>query len=314
MVKGATLVTAYKNPDLDGIACTYGYAEFLKKTGFEAIPVVFGIPHREANFVLGKLKEVEIINGDTFVHSVDKIILVDASDLTGISKQIDSKKVVEIIDHRKVNEASKFTNAKIQIELVGAAATLVAEKFYKNKVAISKESALLLYSAIISNTINFKAGVTTDRDHKMAKWLNEQYTVPKDHIHKMFLNKSEFTKSLDDILVEDLAIYEINAKHLGISQLEIVNVNKFVNLNIKAIKGLLEKIKENKSLDYIFLTCVDIEKGFNKIVLVDHKTEALVSKVLQIRFNEGIGETDSIFMRKEIVPRIKDFLKKFMEK
>ena len=71
---------------------------------------------------------------------------------------------IEVVDHRAVNEADKFQNAKIQIEMVGSAATLIAEKFLHATTSTSPESAALLYSAIISNTINFQANVTTDRD------------------------------------------------------------------------------------------------------------------------------------------------------
>lgn len=48
------LVTSLQNPDLDGTACALAYAEFLNKKGYDAIAGIFGVPHREAQFVLDK--------------------------------------------------------------------------------------------------------------------------------------------------------------------------------------------------------------------------------------------------------------------
>lgn len=39
------LVTSYKNPDLDGTASAFSYAEFLNNTGFNSLVKIFGKPH-----------------------------------------------------------------------------------------------------------------------------------------------------------------------------------------------------------------------------------------------------------------------------
>src|SRR3989344_3305836 len=155
------LITSYKNPDLDGTACTFAYTEYLQKNGKNVVAAVFGTPSREAQFVFKTFKILPLKNAEKIIGKVKDIILVEASDTSGISWKIDPTKVIEIIDHRKIHEAHKFFNAKTQIELVGSAATLIAEKFHNNKTTITSESASLLYSAIISNTINFQAKVTT---------------------------------------------------------------------------------------------------------------------------------------------------------
>ena len=99
-----------------------------------------GLPQREALFAL---KKVNAKFEEIKLSAQDQIILVDASEVKAIPA-VPPSQVIEIIDHRKIHEADKFSNAKVQIELVGAAATLVAERFYKEKVELSKESASLL--------------------------------------------------------------------------------------------------------------------------------------------------------------------------
>lgn len=302
------LVTPYKNPDLDGTACAFGYAEFLRKNGKDVVAAVFGKPHREAQFVLDKFNIPALEDAEKVVNNVEGIIIVDASDLRGLSDKIQPDKVVEIIDHRKIHEAHKFLNAKAQIELVGSAATLIAEKFYNNKTTISPESAELLFSAIVSNTINFQANVTTERDHKMADWLKTKFSLPKNYVHEMFSDKSQFKKSLKETIIDDFATYNFNNRNLGIAQLEIINVEDFIRENLVELREILEELKKEKTLDLIFLTCIDLEKAFNEIVVIDVDTQKFVEQALKVKFEDGVTKRDRILMRKEIVPLIKEVL------
>lgn len=302
------LVTPYKNPDLDGTACAFGYAEFLRKNGKDVMAAVFGKPHREAQFVLDKFDIPALENAEKVVNNIDGIIIVDASDLRGLSDKIDPKKVIEIIDHRKIHEAHKFPNAKAQIELVGSAATLIAEKFYNNKTTISPESAQLLFSAIVSNTINFQANVTTERDHKMADWLKTKFSLPDNYVHEMFSDKSQFKKSLKETIIDNFATFHFNNHNLGIAQLEIINVSEFIRENLVKIEKILEALKKERSLDLIFLTCIDLEKVFNEIVIIDEKTQKFVEQALKVKFKDRVTKRDGILMRKEIVPLIKEVL------
>ena len=133
MENSRIIVTAYSNPDLDGTACAIAYAEFLQKKGNNAVVAIFGIPHREAQFVFNTFHIEQPIHAEETLSKMDKVILVDASDLRGISDKINPEQVIEIFDHRKIHEADKFPHAKAQIELVGSCATLIAEKFFYEK-------------------------------------------------------------------------------------------------------------------------------------------------------------------------------------
>jgi inorganic pyrophosphatase/exopolyphosphatase len=171
------LVTAYANPDIDRAGCMIAYAEFLTKTGTNAVWGIFGVPQREPQFVYTYLKITPPVAA-LYLPEYQNIVIVDGSDIRWIPPEIPLENIVEVIDHRKQNDAQKFTNAMIQIELVGAAATLIVEKYIAHNLPISYESALFVYAAIISNTINFKADVTTDRDRSAAQWLLDLALIP----------------------------------------------------------------------------------------------------------------------------------------
>lgn len=307
------LVTCYVNPDLDGLACVLAYADFLNKIGQKAIPSIFGKHHEEADHVIKKYSlKINIKENDP--NNYEKIILVDSSDLDGIDKRINPKKVIEIIDHRKVNMVESFPNAKIQIELVGAAATLVGEKFEKQNIDLLKDYATLLYGAIISNTLNFRAKVTTDRDRTVAKYLMEKFNFSEDFAHKMFLSKSDLSgKKLIETIRGDFANFKshnFNGKKLGIAQIEMIEGKKLAIERKDEIVAEIKKIMKELNLDICFLTIIDLEANRNIIVSPNKEIEDILIKVLKVNFKNQIAFKPGLIMRKEIVPLIKDYLNK----
>lgn len=301
------LVTTYVNPDLDGLAGTVAYAEFLQKRGRNALAAIIGESHAEAKYVLdrfGFAYPETISNADNF----DEVIIIDASDPNAFDGNIAAEKVVEIIDHRKIHAADKFPNAKVQIELVGAAATLVAEKFMENKVNISSESAILLCSAIISNTLNFKATVTTDRDKKVRQWLNMFAGLPENFYQELFTAKSDLSGAkLVKQIKREFGFYILNGKRVGIAQIEMIGAEKLIAARGAEIMRLLNEIKSDRDLDYIFQNTIELEGGKSFFVTNHGPTKTLLDKVLDTRFVGIAAASPQLLMRKQIVPLLLDF-------
>ena len=258
----------------------------------------YGTPRKEARFVLDQLS-IKINPPGKY----EKIILVDASDLSkGIHKKLDLNSVMEIIDHRKVTALEKFPNVKkSQIELVGACATLIAEKFYENKLEPSKNSAVLLYSAIIWNTINLRNNVTTERDVRMATWLLTKINLPRDFIYEMFAYGQE--DCLKELYFVNL---EFNGKKVGIAQIETVNLDEFISKNKEEIITILNSNKNN--FDYIFITCIDLDRGINRFICIDENIMNIIEKLFEVKFKDMVAEREGIIMRKEIIPILKEYL------
>lgn len=304
------LITGYVNPDLDAVAGTIAYSEFLNKNGKDSVVGLIGEPHDEAKYILDNyhIKYPQIIpNADDF----DEVILIDASDLIGTEGKITPEKVIEIIDHRKVHEADKFPNAKVQIELVGSASTLVAEKFIQNNIDISKESAILLCGAITSNTLNFKGGVTTDRDRTAFDYLNKIAQLPSDFAKELFKSKSDLSgNKLKERILGDLAWFNMGNKRVSIAQLEIVGAENLIAERLNEIIEILDNIKNDMKLDIIFLNTIELDDCKNYFIANDIETQKIIEKVLNVRFNGTVAERPNLIMRKQIVPLLKEELEK----
>lgn len=304
------LVTSYINPDLDGLAGAIGYAEFLSKTGILCEAGIIGEPHDEARYVLdrfGFTYPISILDASDY----DQVILVDASDVTGLEGKIPPEKVIGLIDHRKVHEADKFPQAKAQIELVGAAATLIAEKFMQHTIDISRESATLIYGAVISNTLNFRGTVTTDRDRKAAEWLNQTAQLPQDFWKDLFSAKSDLAGTkLTERIQGDFASFVLGGKKIGIAQIEMVGAKKLIEERQQEIVHELDKIKFEREFDFIFQNTIGLEEMKSFFVTDDELTKKLLEKVFDIHFMGSVAERPNLIMRKQIVPLLKEELER----
>lgn len=292
------IVTSYVDPDLDGTSSMYAYSEFLKKTGKNSDYYIAGTPMQEVQIVCDMFDIA--LKGAKEIGDEDKVIVVDTNDLELIPvKKLEN--IVEFIDHHiKYDNSQKCKNAKFQIEMIGAAASLVAEKFQKNNVEISRESAILLYYGIISNTINFKAKVTTPKDLEMAKWLKEQCDeISEEKVAEIFVKKSQIRDSLKDEM-EAQVVREFQNKKITIAQLEYANIEDFLQENEMQIRKILSDIKREKNLDYILINCVDILKGFSTILVIDDETEKLISDLLKVKFENQKAKLNHLILRKEI--------------
>lgn len=305
-MRNKIVVTSYTEPDLDGFSCAVAYAEFLNKTGMPAVVRIFGNPHVEATYLLQKFG-FKVEQDRTL--PLDKVVLVDASELRDLDKFIRPESVIEIIDHRKYNDSSSFGKAKIQIEFVGAAATLIAEKFYKKNIDISTPAATLLYGAIVSNTLNFRAKVTTDRDRLMAQWLNSKLGFTKEFVEGMFRAKSDVSgEKLSQRIDADFAWFQLEDQKIGIAQMEIIDVKRLINTRKQEILTILQELKTKDHLDKIFISFIDLGEGFNAFITDEPGMQSLLSDTLNIKFEEDIALRSNFIMRKEIVPLLKEKL------
>lgn len=292
------ITTTYKGPDLDGYGCAMAYAELLRKQGRDAVACVWGKPQLE---VLWLIQTFHLPTAKDSINDVmADVVLLDASSPEDLPTPLQSKQVVEIIDHRKIHKADEFPNAKQQIELVGAAATLVAERFVEAHMEPSKESALFLLGGIISNTQNF-TGIATDRDRAMADWLWSVSGVPADLARQMFLAKSNLSGSrLKESMFIDLKTLQLQEKRISIVQLEIIGVQQLVNNRREEMEQILKEIHTREQSDFTFINMKDLDSGTSMILCLDQATADLLKNLPGVTWNGLVCQSAQLTLRKQL--------------
>lgn len=302
------IVTSYEEPDLDGVSSMYAYAEYLNKIGIPSNYYIKGNPKKEVGIVCN-LFNIEL-NGLKEIYANQEAVVLDTNNLEEVPF-LKSEQIIEIIDHHSRHKSSEqCKNAKIQIERLGAVATLIAEKFKDNNITISRESAILLYYGIISNSINLKASITNEKDINMVKWLEKQCSdITKEKIAEIFTLKSKIEDSELRKEMEAEIAFEYKSKRMTVAQLEIANIEKFLDKKEEKVVGILKQIKQEKQLDYIFINCVDILNGFNIILAIDDNTVDFLEKKLGYSFKNNRYKFDRVVQRKDITKAIRNTIK-----
>lgn len=299
------IVTPYHWPDTDGVSSAIGVAEYLQKAkGIAAQPMISQTPQKETIWVMNELG-ISLPQIEQIPHGTG-VIIVDTSDPEDLPSIVDPTTVVAVIDHRAYHRAEAFPHATVQIEPVGAAATLVTEKFHRQLLVPSSDALKLLYAGIASNTINFNASSTTSRDRAMAQWLQDQGDrISMDiFVQGMFEAKSDFEgESIKKPIEDDLSsrLQEIAGVPSAVAQLEILEVAKLFRQRGEELYEALRQIQQERGAGRIFLSAIDINEGRNYFLFPDESDLGLVASVANLSREEDFIVSDKVITRKELI-------------
>lgn len=289
----------HKIPDTDAVVSAIGYAEFLKKTGKEAIACRSGSLNPETKFVLDyfKVKTPKLLSR----ACGKKMILLDHNEKDQSLDDVEKAEILEIIDHHKVNfqysEPIFFLT-----EPIGSTSTLVARRYFEKNKKIDPKIAGILLSGILSDTVIFRSPTTTKEDIKIAEKLAKIAKIKnfKDFGIEIKKKKSILQNlSSKEIIYSDFKVYEFSGKKVGMGQIEIFDEREFKTRK----KELLDKLKEialKEKYALIVLMVTNIIKTGSEILFFGEK------KYLEIAFKKKVK--DSSFYLKGVVSRKKQIL------
>lgn len=299
-------VTTYTNPDTDGICSAFAYAYLAKTKGKTFLPVYFGYLDKETCFVL-KHFNVSFPKQITTAKEFKEIVIVDTHHTAQLSNEIPLDKVIEIIDHHPSGNPESFPKAKIQNDEIGAACTIIAERMETENIIPNEATAGLISLAIISNTLNFTAPSTSQRDKDALQWVSQFVKISDDVIKQMFDARSDVSEiSSEEIIKSSLKEFKWNETKVGISQVEMTDIKLIVE-RPDFLTSLLV-IKENIALDYILFTGVNILTRMTTIFCPDTSTLKIVNEGMGFTSTQTSFEVDRILLRKtDFIPGLKTY-------
>src|SRR5699024_8912661 len=108
---------------------------------------------------------------DKVAADVEQVILVDHNEFQQSVDNIKEVTISEVIDHHRIANFETANPLYFRAEPVGCTATILYKMFREQDVEISEENALLMISAIVSDTLLFKSPTCTKEDEAAAKAL-----------------------------------------------------------------------------------------------------------------------------------------------
>lgn len=301
-------VTSYINPDLDGVACALVYATYLDTGSIQ--PLFAGTLSAEPAGVLEWLNLSKSISwiAQPGADCTD-IVLVDCHHPAQLP-HIENLEVVSlIIDHHPDGDPGAFPNATIQNEVVGAAATLITERIIAGPgiQTLSASHTALLASAIASNTLDFSAPSTTDRDHTayMALARVAEPSISLQELRKEMRNwrNSFLVLSTAEVLTKDCKLIDTPYGRVAVSQVEGDNASTIADR-----PDIIEKLMELASPHEItasLLNLVDTATNTTTLVTSDPRIRQALLQLEPDVINHVTLKLPFIALRKtHVIPAI----------
>lgn len=283
--------------DIDAYASCIAYANLLNLKGKEAKAVSTAKTNESIPSSLLKLN----IGLDNYKPSKeDEFIIIDVSNKVFFDKFVNEDKIIEVIDHHVGYE--EYWKNKLQdkskIEFVGAVATLIVELYEKEGFLyeITKELAILLISAILDNTLNLKAKVTSKRDITAYEKL-ESIIQDRKYPEKYFLEcQSQINKDLKLAIENDTKTEYVSLILPPIfSQLTIWDKE-----DVLRDKDIIYTILNNIGNKWM-LNLICLKDGKSYVIAQDLEVQKKLEKLFHKKFKTDIMELDNVWLRKEIM-------------
>ena len=187
---------------------------------------------------------------------------------------------------------------------VGSTATLVVERFRSHGREPQRPTAMMLLSAILSDTVILTSPTTTDRDHQVVSYLEELVGVSAREFGTELFEASSDVGDVpaSDIIRRDSKEYEVRpGKRLCVAQIE--TVGRSLHNRSAELLHALEDVRERQ--DYILYALMVTD-------IVDRSTELLVAgDTAPVERAFGVTAADSILdlpgvmsRKKQVAPKL----------
>ena len=294
------VTTGRRYIDIDGLACVIAYKEIPE------VPLIAVIAGPLNNSVTAKIRTWNLNFQKTLTEGDYDFVITDTSEKESLPYFVKPERVIEIYDHHFgfEKEWRDRLGDKAKIESVGACATLIWEEFKarKGKCKISAVAANLLYTAIVSNTLNFQASVTTERDKKAFEELKAFVSLPEDWVREYYRDQeADIYGNPEVAITNDTKMQMIEGRECAVGQLELWRSKEFLESHLGEIEATLSGLNAS----CWFFTSPSISEGKNYIFTRDQSIKDMLGRVIPIEFgSKDIGVTQKLWLRKEILKKI----------
>ncbi|MDB5183116.1 MAG: hypothetical protein JWO47_900, partial [Candidatus Saccharibacteria bacterium] len=243
--------------DIDAYAGCIAFAELLRLQGFEAIAASTSPPNssitKSVQNPAVNLKSYTPIDGDSFV-------LIDVTNREYLDTFVVEEKVIEVIDHHPGHEdfwRSKL-GEKAQIEPIGAACTLVYERWEKAGLLDQMQpiNAKMLAAGILDNTLNFTAAITKSRDHEAYEKLSQKAELDKNFPAVYFSDAQKLIEAnLADAVKNDVKlITETNALPQALGQIVTWDAKELLSFGKDQIAEIMKSYSKDWAVNIVSIS------------------------------------------------------------
>ena len=241
-------------------------------------------------------------------HLIDfhrkKVIMVDHNEFSQSVEGIQDAHILEVVDHHKFANFQTNEATKIRTEPVGCTSTIVYGLYKEAKIEPDEKTALLMLSAILSDTLLFKSPTCTSRDVEVAKELAKLAKVDNisEYGMEMLVAGTSMAKSsMKEIINQDKKIFPIGDMEIAVAQINTVQIGELVARKEEIAKEIEHEIGKYGYSLFLFVV-TDIINS-NSLVFTYGKEIELVENAFKKEVvNNEILLENVVSRKKQIIP------------
>ena len=223
-MENKVLVFGHKNPDTDTI-CSSIVREILShKDGWDSVEARrLGNINKETQYVLDYLgiKAPELLEK---VEEGQQVLLVDHNEFNQSVEGIEKAEILGVTDHHRISNFETSNPLYYTAKPYGCTSTILFEEFKQRGHEIERTEAILMASAIISDTLLLKSPTTTEYDKKALEELGK---IANINIEEYGLEMLKAGTDLDDFSAEELINLDAKSLDKNGTKFVIAQVNTY---------------------------------------------------------------------------------------
>lgn len=262
----------------------------------------FPILNKEEKYV-GMISRRNLMNAKK-----KELILVDHNEETQAVNGIEFAEILEIIDHHRLRSLETMGPVFFRNEPVGCTATILYRIYRENGVEIDKQTAGLLCSAIISDTLMYRSPTCTAVDRAAAERLAEIAGINvEEYAREMFSAGSDLeNKQADEIFYQDFKTFNVGETTFGVGQINSMNSDELQQIKQKLIP-FMEQV--DAGVDALFFMLTDIMTESTEMLFFGKRAKQMIEEAFFVRTEDIIDEHSCILRevvsrKKQVVPAI----------
>ncbi len=238
------------------------------------------------------------------------VILVDHNERAQAVDGIENARILEIIDHHRLGPIETIGPVYFRNQPLGCTATIIYQMYQEAGVAVERQTAGLLCSAILSDTLLFKSPTCTEADRAAALELAGIAGISvEEYAMEMFSAGSNFaSKTEEDILYQDFKLFTAGKVSLGVGQINSLNTQELQELEARMLPYLRSE-RRSRGLDMIFLMLTNILTESTVLLCDGQGAEQMVRSAFQMEA-EDASESSRVELpgvvsrKKQLLPAI----------
>ena len=231
--------------------------------------------------------------------------MVDHNEFNQSIKGIEKAKILGVVDHHRIANFETSDPLYYTARPYGCTSTILFQDFKGKGIEINREEAILMASAIISDTLLLKSPTTTKHDEKA---LEELEKIAGIDIKEYGLEMLKAGTDLDDFTAKELI--NLDAKELDkngikfvIGQVNTVDIPSVLERQEELEKAIEEELKE-KELALFVLAITDILNSNSEILALGEKS-SVVEKAFDKKLENNRAFLEGVVSRKkQLLPNI----------